>query len=161
MILLVTTPPRANFAVSQLDDVFLLEALGVSTPEALLWLEREVLSFGNARNQRAAYLHCIGPKTKNDLPSEPVRKAMIQFAKNASKAFTCAAFVMETPGFTGAAFRSLFSGIMFVARLDLPAKIFSDVESALRWIHTQSPATTLPAKDAIEKTREQLFAGGS
>lgn len=135
-------PPRAGFVVQTLDDLFLLVAFEASHPAALAWLGAEVERFASERPGRAIYLHVILPPRDNRLQhvDERTRAAMVDFMRKAEPLFSCAALVLGLTGFYGAAMRSLFSTLLFAARVRLPLRVSSDLAEATAFLGARASA---------------------
>ena len=155
---LLDDPRHANFAIAELGDLLLVEAFGPAPPEAVKRLEEAAIQFGRARPGRAVFMHCVSANARNEMPGDATRQAMVSFAKNAAQSFRCATLLLETPGFSGAAFRSLFAGIFFLARLELPLKIQSDATAALAWLRQHSPSAALPDIAQVTRERARLWS---
>jgi len=151
-------PPteRTGFRVSSVDDLLVLVANGPTSPTDMSWLEGRALEFAVPRPGRAVYLHHVPKGTEQRLPDEETRAAMQRFMRNASVNFVAAALVLEVAGFFGAATRSLFSGLILLARPSIPVKTFGTIAEARVWLARVSPTSQLPDEAALSAALARL-----
>ena len=151
-------PPteRTGFRVSSVDDLLVLVASGPTSPADMSWLEGRAQEFAVPRPGRAVYLHHVPKGTEQRLPDEETRTAMQRFMRNASVNYVAAALVLDVAGFFGAAMRSLFSGLILIARPSIPVKTFATVAEARVWLARLSPASRLPNEAALSAALAEL-----
>lgn len=149
------------------DDRFILRSVGSTLilvgnrpPSAagMKWLERELVAFGSRYPGHATYLHYAFDGGEMSMPDDETRAAMRSVASNGPTMFASIAMIMDYEGFTGAAVRSVLSGVLFAARAPKHLKIFGTVAEGRAWFEGFVAPKHVPALDGLVAEVRRLRA---
>jgi hypothetical protein len=82
--------------------------------------------------------------------SEEIRDVSVAFFEGAKAYTECGAVVLEAPGMLGGILRSVVTGILLIARMPCPYRIFGTCDPAVAWLREVG---SLPPADVAVLTR--------
>jgi hypothetical protein len=132
---------RDGVAVAEVGRICIAVWRGSVTDVSFEWQRSGLAQVVARYPQGVAFMCVIEPTAKP--PRDELRRSSTQMIASHGARLKCVAVVIEGEGFGAAITRGVISGMALLHTRQTPADSFSDVRTALRWIHDYIPIETI------------------
>lgn len=123
-----------EYATAVAPGIFFFYLRRLPTIQSLLRVRQELDAEGK-RGRLLIYFQVMAPRQiRAPALSNDLQGAWVRLAEAAKRNAELGAIVVVQDGFTGAAIRAAVSTVLLLSRGSRPAKVFSNVDAAAKWL---------------------------